>query len=286
MYDAEEYEIWRKHSQGPQSHLIWAPELHRVHGKWYIYYAAASDDKIDDDTFNHRMFVIENELDNPIEGEWKEKGQVNTGCSTFSLDATTFEHKGIQYYVWAQQDVNIKGHSNIYIAEMENPWTLATPPIMLTKPELPWEIKGFWVNEGPAVLIRNGKIFITYSASATGIDYCMGILTTDSSADLLNPNSWTKSQQPVFESYLPNEQYGPGHNCFTVSEDDNKDILIYHARNYTEIVGDPLYDPNRHARAQEITWNEEGDPIFGTPVADDRWTPTTSVILMKGDVNE
>jgi GH43 family beta-xylosidase len=25
-------------------------------------------------------------------------------------------------------------------------------------------------------------------------------------------------------------------------------VLVYHARNYTEIEGDPLYDPNRHTR--------------------------------------
>ncbi|MDZ5783081.1 glycoside hydrolase family 43 protein [Marinococcus luteus] len=286
LYDAEEHVIWRKHSSGPQSHLIWAPELHRVDGKWYIYYAAAPDDNIDDNTFNHRMFVIENESDNPIEGEWKEKGEIDTGWSAFALDATTFEHNGIQYYVWAQQDVNIKGHSNIYIAEMENPWTLATTPVLLTKPELPWEIKGFWVNEGPSVLIRNEKVFITYSASATGIDYCMGMLTSDAKADLLNPNSWTKSPEPVFESYSPNKQYGPGHNCFTVSEDGSSDILVYHARNYTEIVGDPLYDPNRHARAQEITWDENGNPVFGIPVSDDRWTPGTPTILTTENSNE
>ncbi|SFM14223.1 Beta-xylosidase, GH43 family [Salibacterium qingdaonense] len=286
LQDAEEHAVWHKHSEGPQSDLIWAPELHRIDGKWYIYYAASPDDKIVDDTFNHRMYVLENDSDNPIEGEWKEKGQIDPGWSTFALDATTFEHDGVQYYVWSQQDLDITGHSNIYIAEMENPWTLAGPPVMLTKPELSWEIRGFWVNEGPAVLIRNGKVFITYSASATGVDYCMGMLTADEDADLLNTESWTKRQEPVFESYTPNEQYGPGHNSFTVSEDGNTDILIYHARNYTKIEGDPLYDPNRHARAQVITWNEDGTPHFGVPAKDDRWTPDTPKILTKEDENE
>ena len=37
------------------------------------------------------------------------------------------------------------------------------------------------------------KIFIAYSASATDHNYCMGLLTVDENADLLDPNSWVKS---------------------------------------------------------------------------------------------
>ncbi|MDQ0228337.1 alpha-N-arabinofuranosidase [Bacillus sp. 7586-K] len=279
LQEAKEVAVWWKHESGPLSELIWAPEIHRANGKWYIYFAAAPDTNIDDDTFNHRMYVLENASDNPLEGTWVEKGEVKTEMSTFSLDATTFFHKGEQYYVWAQQDLNIKGHSNLYIAKMENPWTLSTKPVMLTKPELPWEIKGFWVNEGPAVLIKNGKVFLTYSGSATGVDYCMGLLTASEDADLLNPDSWTKSQEPVFQSCPENGQYGPGHNCFTESPDGKDTILVYHARNYTELVGDPLYEPNRQARAQKIEWDEQGNPIFGVPVPDKRWTPKTPEVL-------
>jgi GH43 family beta-xylosidase len=34
--------IWRKHETGPMGNHIWAPELHRIDGKWYIYFAAGS----------------------------------------------------------------------------------------------------------------------------------------------------------------------------------------------------------------------------------------------------
>ena len=281
LQEAKEYEIWHKHPSGPLSELIWAPEIHRVNGKWYIYFAAAPDTNINDDTFNHRIFVLENASDNPLEGNWEEKGEVKTGMDTFSLDSTTFMHNGDQYLVWAQQDINIKGHSNIYIARMESPWTLATKPVMLSKPEFPWEIKGFWVNEGPAVLMGHGKVFITYSASATGVEYCMGLLTAPLDADLLNPNVWKKSKEPVFKSCEENRQYGPGHNSFTVSEDGKDTIMVYHARNYTHLVGDPLYEPNRHARAQKIEWDENGNPVFGVPAPDTRWTPDTPEVLDK-----
>ncbi|MCR3759123.1 family 43 glycosylhydrolase [Clostridium felsineum] len=268
LRNAETKDVWKKHESGEMSNLIWAPEIHFINGAWYIYFAAAPDKNIDDDTFNHRMFVIENVNEDPFTPNWTEKGQIKTGWETFSLDATVFQYNEKLYYVWAQQDINIKGHSNIYIAEMENPWTLKTKPVMLTKPELDWEIRGFWVNEGPAVLKKNGKIFITYSASATDVNYCMGILTTDESSNLLDKNSWTKSQTPVFKSSMENHQYGPGHNSFTVSEDGKDDILVYHARNYTEIKGDPLYDPNRHTRVQIINWRADGTPDFGVPEKD------------------
>jgi GH43 family beta-xylosidase len=262
--EAEPVVAWRKYESGPMSAHIWAPELHFIDGKWYIYYAAARAD----DIFDHRMYVLENESANPLEGEWVEKGQVKTDWESFSLDATTFEHKGVRYYVWAQRDPNIEGNSNLYIAKMVSPWEIEGPQIMITKPEYDWETIGFLVNEGAAVLKRNGKIFITYSASKTDYNYCMGLLTADEDSDLLDPASWKKTNQPVFQTSEENGQYGPGHNSFTVSEDGTQDILIYHARDYKEIEGDPLWDHNRHTRAQIFTWNEDGTPNFGVPVKD------------------
>ncbi|RSL31828.1 alpha-N-arabinofuranosidase [Salibacterium salarium] len=262
--------VWTKHESGPLSNLIWAPEIHYINGKWYIYFAAAPTDQVTDGTFNHRMFVLENESENPLEGSWIEKGQVKTDWESFALDATSFEHHGEQYLVWAQRDYDIPGNSNLYIARMENPWTLQTKQVMLTKPELSWETTGFLVNEGAAVLKRNGKIFITYSGSATDENYCMGLLTADENSDLLDPASWDKSPEPVFKSEPKHNQFGPGHNSFTVSEDGQQDILVYHGRNYTEIKGDPLYDPNRHTRAQVFNWNPDGTPNFGVPVPDEK----------------
>ncbi|MCI1858367.1 MAG: family 43 glycosylhydrolase [Sporolactobacillus sp.] len=279
LQDAEEYVLWRRHTAGPMSHLIWAPELHYIDRKWYIYFAAAPNNKSENETFNHRIFVLENDGTDPLCGRWVEKGQIHTGWETFALDSTSFIYQETQYLVWAQQDLQIAGHSNLYIARMKNPWTLDSQPTMLSKPELPWEIKGFWVNEGPAVLVKNGKIFLTYSASATGTDYCMGMLTASADADLLDRSSWIKRQQPVFQSCAKNHQYGPGHNSFTESEDGTQTIVVYHARNYTHLVGDPLYEPNRHARAQVVHFDRNGDPLFGYPLPDDRWTPRTAEIL-------
>lgn len=265
LQKAEPVTAWVKHETGPMSDLIWAPELHHIHGKWYLYFAAAKSRDIVNGLFDHRMFVLENDSANPLEGEWVEKGQIQTEWDSFALDATVFEHSETHYLVWAQKDPAIEGNSNLYIAELENPWTIKLPQVMLTKPEFEWETRGFLVNEGAAVLKRNGHIFITYSASATDENYCIGMLCASDDADLLNPASWSKSFRPVFETNAEVSQFGPGHNSFTVNE-QGEDAIVYHARTYTEIVGDPLYDPNRHTRAQVFTWNEEGRPEFGKPL--------------------
>jgi GH43 family beta-xylosidase len=115
-------------------------------------------------------------------------------------------------------------------------------------------------------LLAMGKIFITYSGSATDENYAMGLLWADEHKNLLLKESWHKLSEPVFVSSEKNKQFGPGHNSFTVSEDGCFDILIYHARPEKNQKGDPLDNPNRHANAQCFTWNEQGFPEFGEPV--------------------
>ena len=255
--------VWRKHAAGEMGSHVWAPEIHHIDGKWYVYFAAGGADSV----WKIRTYVLESASSDPLRGPWVEKGQLRTGWESFTLDATTFAHRGTRYLVWAQSDPAIRSNSNLYIAAMANPWTIRGAPVRLSQPEYPWETVGYRVNEGPAVLVRHGRIFVTYSASATDANYCMGMLTAADTSDLLDPRSWTKSPQPVFRSSDATGQWGPGHNSFTVDA-SGADVLIYHARSYRDIAGDPLNDPNRHTRAQRFGWKADGTPDFGVPVAD------------------
>lgn len=261
---AEPKVVWRKHDSGPMSQHIWAPELHHWNGKWYIHFAAGRVDA----PFDIRMYVLENASADPLEGEWIEKGAIRTKWDSFSLDATMFEHRGKLFLVWAQRDPDVRNNTDLYIAEMENPWTLRSEQVMLSRPEFDWEMQGYLVNEGAAVLKKNGRIFITYSGSATDARYAMGLLTVDEDANLLDRGSWTKSTTPVFVSSPENGVYGPGHNSFTTSEDGTVDVMVYHARSYNNTIGNSLYDPNRQARMQRLEWAADGTPIFGVPVPD------------------
>ncbi|WP_348920289.1 glycoside hydrolase family 43 protein [Enterococcus rotai] len=266
LENGERITVWQAPETGAMSCLIWAPEIHFVRGKWYIYFAASDNEEIRNENHHHRMFVIENDSEDPMNTNWIEKGQIKTQFESFSLDGTMFEHQERLYYVWAQQDPVIPGNSNLYISEMENPWTLKGKQILLSVPEYAWEKIGFSVNEGAAAIIRNGKVFITYSGSATDENYAMGLLWADENSDLLNGFSWNKAVEPVFKSSSKNQQFGPGHNSFTISEDGKKDVIVYHARPEPNKAGDPLNNPNRHARAQIFEWDEKGFPLFGEPV--------------------
>jgi GH43 family beta-xylosidase len=266
LAEATPVDIWRKPNSGPLSELIWAPEIHSIGGAWYIYFAAAPSREIKDALFQHRIYVATTPAANPLDGPWEIKGRVDTGWDSFSLDATSFQFHGRQYLVWAQKHPSIVGNSNLYIAAMSDPQALAGPAVMLSRPEFAWETQGFAVNEGPAVLVRGERIFLSYSASATDDRYCMGLLHAATSSDLLAPGSWSKSPRPTFTTYAPRDVYGPGHNSFTVSESGDQDILVYHARNYREIEGDPLWNPDRHTCVQAIEWDGQGMPVFGLPV--------------------
>ncbi|MFJ4620301.1 family 43 glycosylhydrolase [Streptomyces sp. NPDC088812] len=262
---AAESVIWRAHPAGDMGAHIWAPELHHIDGAWYVYFAAAPAD----DEWAIRIWVLENTAADPFEGTWTEKGRIGTAWDTFSLDATTFTHRGTRYLAWAQQDPSLGGHNTvILLSAMADPWTLTGPQVRLSAPEYDWECRGHRVNEGPYVLKRHGRVFLTYSASATDHRYCLGLLTADADSDLLDPAAWTKSPVPVFTTSEAGGVYGPGHNAFTVAEDGETDVLIYHARSYREIDGEPLDDPNRHTRFQALGWNPDGTPRFGVPVAD------------------
>lgn len=263
LAEAEEKVLWKKHESGPMSKHIWAPEIHYLFGKWYIYFAGGEME----DEWEIRPYVLECQGDNPMKDEWIEKGKMvrakedEFSFEAFSLDATVFENKGKWYYIWAEKVGVGKQISNLYIAEMENGYTLKTVQELLTTPDYDWERHGFWVNEGPGIIKHDGKIFMTYSASETGIRYCVGMLSADEDAELLDPRSWTKERYPVLATNEEKGIYGPGHNSFTKDEEGN-DIIVYHARTEAKIVGNPLYNPNRHAMLMRVKWSEDGRPVF------------------------
>lgn len=263
LKEAKEVMVWKRHETGIMSKHIWAPEIHYLDGKWYIYYAGGEID----DIWKIRPYILECEGQDPINDKWIERGKIQRAdddefsFEAFSLDATILENKGRRYYIWAEKVGVGKQISNLYIAEMENPCKLKTVQVLLTTPDYDWERVGFWVNEGPAIIKHDDKIYLTYSASETGVSYCIGMLTANADADLLDPLSWKKERYPVLSTDEVLEIYGPGHNSFTVDEEGN-DIMVYHARKEKEIVGDPLYNPNRHTMLMKIAWDSQGKPIF------------------------
>jgi GH43 family beta-xylosidase len=247
---------------------LWAPEIHFLQGKWYVYFAADSGHNKD-----HRMYVLENASADPLQGEWKYKGKLTTPEDKWSIDGSVFQHRKQLYFMWSGWEGDKNGQQNIYIAKMKNPWTLEGKRVLISKPELDWETVGDLgqgqdarhvnVNEGPQILEHGNKLFLIYSASGCWTDhYALGMLTADAKADLMNPASWKKSPQPVFKGSPTNQVFAPGHNSFFKSPNGKEDWILYHANS------DPGQGCGGHRspRAQPFTWNADGTPNFGEPV--------------------
>ena len=210
--------------------------------------------------------------DDPYNDEWIDKGKFNGfddfSFRGFSLDMTYFECNRKHYVAWAQHG----GNSNVYLATInpDKPWQTISPAILLTKPEYDWERVNIPVNEGPAAMIHNGRIYLAFSASATGPEYCIGLMYADEKADLTDISNWTKLETPLLTSDDLDGEYGPGHNSFV--KDENGDwVFIYHSRDEKCFNGecgfagqDPLYDPCRSARIRKVKWSSDGLPILNS----------------------
>ena len=260
---AEKKVVWTPEPGHEWSNELWAPELHRWGNKWYIYFAADAGDNA-----SHRIYVVENDNDDPIEGTWTFKAKVGDSSKKWAIDPTMFELKGEHYLVWSGWKGDEDGEQDLFIAHMSNPWTIDSARTMISEPTYPWEKHGDLpgrhvnVNEGPEVLLHGNKIFIVFSASGCWTDfYALGVIEADLGATLLDAKNWTKFDHPFFSTDPKAGAFGPGHNGFFKSPDGKQDWIIYHAN--------PEPDEGcgnfRSPRIQRFSWDADGTPNFGTP---------------------
>ena len=266
---AENKVVWTAPATGPNSHDIWAPELHFFNGKWYLYYAADAGTNT-----SHRLWVLENSSPDPLQGTWVDKGKLTDATDRWAIDGSVFENKGRLYLVWSGWDGEANGRQDIYLARLRNPWTVESARTLVSKPTYLWERYGdltnpndpphIDVNEGPEVLHHGRDLILVYSASACWTDYyALGALKASADADLLQASSWTKNPAPVFQQSAATGVYGTGHNSFFKSPDGTQDWILYHANSQPgQGCGN-----NRSPRAQPFTWTADGWPNIGEPVA-------------------
>jgi len=241
--------VWSAPTSGSNSDNVWAPELHLIDGKWFIYYAA--DDGRNE---NHRMWVLESQTSDPC-GPYLCRGQLETGG--WAIDGTVLSMDNKRYFVWSGWPGKRNGQQNIYIAPMRDPATISGSRVLIASPEESWERVEMPICEGPQVLRRNGDIFIVYSASASWTaDYCLGMLH-NKTRDVLNPAAWSK-HGPVFKKTT--QVWGVGHCSFVKSLCQTEDWIIYHSKSSLR----PGWE-DRDVHAKRFTWASDGFPDFGAP---------------------
>jgi GH43 family beta-xylosidase len=247
---APEQVVWRD-SDPSRNTQMWAPAFRHVGARWYIYYTAS--DGVD---ANHRMYVLESSGDDPL-GPYQFKAKI-ADFGEYAIDGEPITHNGQQYFVWTGPGRGQGGPAQLYIVRMSNAWTATGARVAI-----PADGGCTEVREGPTPLYRNGRTFLTYSTCDTGKpDYQLWMKSIANGADPMVASNWVQHAGPIFSRNDSTGVWGPGHHSFFTSPDGTEDWIAYHGKNtstYTYAF--------RTSRVQKISWNADGTPNLGSPLA-------------------
>jgi GH43 family beta-xylosidase len=260
--------VWAAPDTGWNRTNVWAPELHHIDNRWYIYYAAG---RAGPPFIHQRAGVLESTGDDPL-GPYVDRGMLYTGDdqaggapAKWAIDLTVGRINGQLIAVWSGWETDAatdRTPQHLYAAPMSNPTTISGNRLRISSPVEAWEDGAeLDLQEGPEILQHNGLTFIIYSTRESWLpEYRLGQLKL-TGANPLQAGSWSKSG-PVFQS--GEGVIGVGHASFTTSPSGTEDWIVYHAKTSTA----PGWD--RVIRTQTFTWNADGSPNFGIPVASGR----------------
>lgn len=260
--------------------LLWAPELHIINGKLYIFHAGTPGPFGQEQS--HVMALKEG--GNPLKASsWELPRRVvrKDGSPLYdkgiTLDMTVFRSAGRLYAAWSQRQFDpVDLGAWLYIAELDpdRPWQLLSDPQVLTIPEYGWENNHTFVVEGPFALYRAGRILLTYSGALVDSTYVVGLLSMADGADPLDPASWTKENYPLLTSRSVEGEFGPGHNAY-VTDEDGLVWNTYHAR--------PGVKGPRSSGIRRVHFNAENFPVLDMTEEMDlapeiAWVTTTVIV--------
>lgn len=166
---------------------VWAPELHQIDGHWFIYYSSSNGEN---NTHGAKVIGAANNPFGPY--LWSQNL-----IDPWSIDMTTFVWEGKRYAAWSGWDRNKDEFpQNLYIAPMISPVEVGER-VLLTKPEFDWELSIKPINEGPQTYIKDGRLFMLFSANASWTqEYATGLLELIG-VNPLNSWHWVKRDRPL-----------------------------------------------------------------------------------------
>ena len=258
--------VWTAPATGWNRACVWAPEIHFISNRWYVYYAAGESGP----PFIHQRTGVLRSKTADVFSDYEDMGVLYTGdnsadpsTNVWAIDMTILEHKDKLYAIWSgwiKQETTDATQQHLYISEMENPYTMKGKRVKLSSPVENWETGGpLNLNEGPEILKNGDRVFVVYSCRESWlVEYRQGMLQLiNPDGDLLDPANWKKSG-PVFQGN--SQVYGVGHCSFVKSPDNTEDWIIYHSKKSTNSGWE------RDVRMQSFKWNSDGTPNFGQPV--------------------
>jgi GH43 family beta-xylosidase len=268
--------IWQAPETGWNRSCVWAPEIHFIQGRWYVYYAAGESGP----PFIHQRTGVLRSKTEDVFSDYEDMGVLYTGdnpadpaSNVWAIDMTILEHKNKLYAIWSgwiKQETTDATQQHLFICEMENPWTMKGKRLKLSSPVEAWETGGpLNLNEGPEILKNGDKVFVIYSCRESWlVEYRQGMLQLiNPDGNLLDPANWKKSG-PVFEGNA--QVLGVGHCSFVKSPDNTEDWIIYHSKKTTK----PGWE--RDVRMQPFNWNTDGTPNFGQAIPAGKAIPLPS----------
>ncbi|TRX88744.1 hypothetical protein FHL15_010314 [Xylaria flabelliformis] len=185
---ATKHLIWKPPHGAVDSADIWAPELHALRGRWYIYYTAANPRK---GNKSHRLYVLGGPLatEEPCSGQWEFLGPIHPMPDQWAIDGTVFEIEDQLYLAYSGWPLNSSelhqsdhddfknkratqynlGNASdnktmvadtsglvqhLYIVRLDTPTTADSKPVPVGLPYQSWEIThdgdgAHAINEGP-----------------------------------------------------------------------------------------------------------------------------------------
>ncbi len=232
---------------------LYAPEIKKMDGKWYIYASGATKTKAEEAgqtaSRSIRLFCLEATSADPF-GEYQFKAFLND--ILWAIDAHPFTYKGVNYIACAR----IMSGNVITVARLENPWTIDTKRVsVIANATYAFETQAGKINEGPFTFESpDGKLFMLYSANnVTSNFYSLGLLELTGD-DVLSKASWKKHDAAAFTGTVSIPS--PGHCSVFKSPDGSEYWLAYHYQNKSLGV--------RSLSVQPFTF-ENGLPVFGEP---------------------
>lgn len=269
LKDAQETEILNLDMYDDINTMVWAPEIHKIGGELYIFFSSNPGDPANWDVQSHVMHYKGGNLEDKDSWERpkrflsKNGTPLNQAMADFggiTLDMTTFKIKDTRYVVWAQRDYGRRTGSVLCIGTIDEtePWKLTSDPVIISRPDYGWDNNDNTpVDEGPYAIIRDDKVFITFSGSSIGATYCVGLLSAELNRNLLDAQSWTKNNCPILYARGVEGETGPGHNSYTTDAAGNL-VFVYHARP-VDAAGNV---GTRNTGLRTVHFDADGEPVL------------------------